>query len=330
MKFAAQIGAYVLSVLNAIDNTAVWEKIPPDTQTFDQNDKILTFSVTRKRLLFDQSESATDDPSIVDLQVTFTRSIIGGRDSALALTSALLGGAANDNTAGRPGTSQTARLNRGTITASMGIDHNQTTDLVNIWESTIRPHLIEQLRTILGAGFFSIAEEAPTFDEPNNRINVNILAEWTEGRGLIEYMLTTSIDEDTGRRLIPKWTGNRHNKKNFAGPATVIRRIRETFIEAGGALMETAGGNRKPSFVVDSEDLSRSNGWVTIRRQLVAESPVFYGTDFDNFQAVSRTFEITQEYIEAETGGTTTTQPGGGAGGGAGGNGFTVTQEGGG
>ena len=224
--YEAAISTYATAVTTALGGT--WRRIAEPSVSHDDINKTMTFSLTFKEAIYPHSGGtlvdALVDPELVDpqLSITITRSFPGDG----------------------PGVS-VGRAADLSVNFSTGVDKTLTTDLVGKYERDIKPYLIETAKTEFGAAAAVLTDESFTPDFHENRINVSMRL-WLAVGPVLEYEITTTIDEDEGIVLKPIWTGNPFSRYVYQGPKSRIRTtaIRKRVLGVVGA--DKSSGGKKP------------------------------------------------------------------------------------
>lgn len=161
----------------------------------DRNDHLCTFSRQYMQVISPQSAVGLDDPNIVDHRVQFTDLSQHPGDS-------------------RPGVFRMRRV-IGTYDCSVIIEAGA---LRQVWDSTVRPHIIELFRSGFSPQVFCIEEARVSFDETGRRISASLqfLYQKSGGDKVVEVTQSVAIREQRTIDYTPV-----HNQDEFAFEADV-------------------------------------------------------------------------------------------------------------
>ena len=225
-QYEANSDVYEASIQTALGGT--WERVSEERNE-DEENKILIFRLESEELIFNQTSGTLDDPDIVkeDFRISVIRRRPG--DS--------------------PGNQPVRRLREIRVTYDCWIDRENTTDLAGKYDSTIRPFLLEEAKRVAASRFAGVITEDRNFDGPDNRISAVIDLLVDDGGILLEFRRTTDIQEQSGKVLVPIWTGDPLARYVYQGPSRFIRTITEVRRELGVVI-----GRRRPSFGVGLQE----------------------------------------------------------------------------
>jgi len=251
-QYLAQIQAYVTSITGTL--TGTWEVTEEEVAT-DDADKVAEFRIVLEDLGYNQSLSALDDNRIVrqTLRVTVQQDLSSNAQGSLSIPdvagrlSAFESAAALSNQAvGSTAAEQKARVlaiesamannNDGSrsisvdplvtvlITYDAWIDKTVTQNLSELWESTIKPHIIESATSVLGESgdpsTATLVRIAPEYDLDDNRISASVEMLAAGDSNLTEFRLSTSMKDIFGTGIVPVHDdGAPYAKYVFRGPA---------------------------------------------------------------------------------------------------------------
>lgn len=238
-QYRAQIDAYAVTVLAALDASADFERIGEPVVERNETDKVTNARAVYKEILKNQSTSSTDDSAIVDPVLTITRhrmapgdsqgTSIGIGSSGTGTTSPGVGGNTVAETPTQTGGGLSGTVQRPTVLTiayTCGIDSTVTTDIKNKWQSTIRPLLIQQAGAYGGGGVILI-EEAPDFgDLYENRFSARMTFH-VYSATILSQRITVKDVTSYGKILKAIWTGNPYDYYEYPGPAVRLKTITE-------------------------------------------------------------------------------------------------------
>ncbi len=214
--FTAAISTLLGVYESALGGT--WER-GAKTTAKDDEDKILTFTVTGTEVIFYQSAGLLNNPSIKNPRLTVTRTRIGPGD-----------------------TSDAARPLQMFLAYDADIDKSVTTDLSGFWDSTIKPWLLAHTLTISGGSSAAVVQIAPVFDYTNNRISASAELLVVTGSTILTHTITTREDTSEGQVYLPVWSGKPYGVAKFQGPKMKLRTITDSRVTLGSA--SGGGGGR--------------------------------------------------------------------------------------
>lgn len=126
------------------------------------------------------------------------------------------------------------RIHRLTATYSCAVDKSNT-DLVSLYESAIKPFIIEECRNKAGGRSIAVVFHKPTLDRHENRIEAEATVH-AVGNGRFVRSRVVTIDEtDEGLSFLKVWDGRRLSKHKFEGEAFFFRTVRHEYEVLGGA-----------------------------------------------------------------------------------------------
>ena len=248
--YEANFDSEATTYLTAVDPAVTWELVN-ESYTLDRersggapHPHLCQFSRQYMELIAPQDGSTLDDPAIRDHRVIFT------------------------DLSQYPGDGRESvnRLRRVIGSYDCAVDINESTDLPDIYENTVRPHVIEIFRDEFQPSTFGIEDVRVSFDETRNRISVAIqfLYQSRGGdQGVVEVSQSVAFRENRTIDYTPL-----HNEDEFAanadvGWATLERIWTRTVIVVGdqspskriqaapttgaaGLFNDTIGGERGP------------------------------------------------------------------------------------
>lgn len=106
---------------------------------------------------------------------------------------------------GATGSSSVRRLATMVGTYEAEVCHNETTDLLSLYESSVRPWIVANMRLSAPGSFFAIVTDEPELDRTDNRLTATIVALTSSGGNLIELERTEVLDVQHGAIEAPVW-----------------------------------------------------------------------------------------------------------------------------
>lgn len=231
-KYEAGITTYIGTLTTAL--TGTWELAEEPSVSANDTDTICTFAITYEEIKYAQSKAGLDHAAIVQPQMVSRaiRSFPG--DS--------------------PGRS-TSRLVEVAMQFSCDVRFDESTDLVGLYKSTIRPWIWTNTLKAYGAGSGALLDEDVGYDWHENRITASMRAIISTGGGTVEYRITTDLFRDEGIVMLPIWNGDGFARYIYNGPQTLRRTITETSLVLGtSAAKKTAKskpGGAGPGVLID-------------------------------------------------------------------------------
>ncbi len=211
-QFESAIATYVAAVKSTLSITD-WELVGRPTEEDDDNGKVLRFSRVYRELIHNQGIGTVDVAGIVNDRLRIRRN----------------DGATNDTTE----LGQTEPLRSLSLSYTCFVDRGTSTDLDGFYESTIRPHLINQATDIAGTGVI-VTDETPTFDIAANRVYVDMRLEADTGTGLLAATVETEDIVSSGEVRFVLWDGNPFRRDVYQGPQSHVRRRRKSILRRSG------------------------------------------------------------------------------------------------
>lgn len=202
-QYLASIDTYCSSLISGFGGT--WEGPFDIKAEADDANKLLNFSRTYEKLIYDQSSGTLDNTWIRRQSININVLQEGPGDS-------------------KPG-SFAHRLATVTADYEAAIDSTLTQDLENVWLTVVKPWLLENVRSAAGSNGIALISQRVNFDWAENRISANLICLAAASGGLISINISTKDTHDKGIILIPVWNKERFSKHEFQGPASIIRVI---------------------------------------------------------------------------------------------------------
>ena len=194
--YLAGIAARVATITSALGGT--WE-LDDEVYTPDDQDQVTRFERTYEEVIFNQSSGTLNHASIVGAILEI------GREKVTAeLTSP------SEGTSGGTTTSSSAvtPLERITAEYSTGVDKTVTTDLVSLWENTIRPFILAQMEVVAGASL-AIERASPLFNFRENEIRATIEGFAISSSTVLEREIVVEDEVDFGKIVRETWPSDK-------------------------------------------------------------------------------------------------------------------------
>lgn len=278
--YQAAIAAYCSGILSGFSLSNM--ELQGETTTPDDQNKIVTFTRTYRQLIANQSSGTLDDSEIVKHTLRFERTTPAPGDSF----------------------GSTRRLEGYVAAFDCWVDKEQTTNLLSVYESKIRPYLKSKFATDFHPIAWGVVDESRALVHTENRITATwqIVAA-AQGTDFLMSVETVRIVEGAGTIFTPAWEGSIYSKYVDQGHATRQRfTVRSTV---------RLGDRGTPKQVITSAPLkgAGANWWIVGNDN--AATVKWIGQDDQRFQVTEIQETIIEEYAEipAESGGPTITDP---------------------
>ena len=198
------------------------------TEINDTN-TILTATRTLKKIIFPQATGVTDHAAIVapTLNATRVADLSGGDSPGVAVS----------------------RVQRITASYSTEVDVDVETDLVGLYDGTIRPFILKTVKDKYKATSVAIETESDTEIWYDNEINAELTLIVYGAGNILSYEVDVQIHDDPGEVLTPMRTGNPYSRLRELGPATLRRTITER-AEVIGKVVPRGSTEYKPGVFV--------------------------------------------------------------------------------
>jgi hypothetical protein len=220
-QYLASIDTYAASIQTALGGT--WEG-PFDVKAdLDDNyaaaagnklGRLLTYSRTYEELIYNQSKGTLDDVRLRRQVLEISKALEAPGDYG-------------------PGGTPVLRLQRGTVKYAAAVDKTQTQDLKGIYESTVKPFLIDEAAKAFGTNAMALVFHEPTLDRAQNRIACSMQVLAASSSGLIQSTIVTRDEDDAGKTLVAVWDDDPYSKEEFQGPKTLRRTVTQTYTVLG-------------------------------------------------------------------------------------------------
>ena len=208
-QYTAQIDALIAATKTDLGITE-WDTLDREVAT-DYEDKVATFRVTCKEIIFDEASGTVNVAAIQDHRIALTRTELGPGDSD----------------------ANVVRPIEMAVVYECQVDKSETTDLRTLYDGTIFPYLIELVQTLTGSATIAVKRNSPTLEKAENRINTTVEMTVFTGSPLLASFTTSSDEETIGVQLVPCWNGNPHAKYIMPAEGNVIRRVRTETLSLG-------------------------------------------------------------------------------------------------
>lgn len=232
-QYQGAVGTWIDSIVSGL-GSGTW-KLAGEQFEFDDLNKVLRFSRTyEEEILADLA--GVDTSALINQRLSIRRTLLGGNFA--------------------PGF-QTQPLVLASVDYSTSVLRSVTTDLVSVYATVVRPHVVAHVGEVIG-GTVVIQREEPVFDRTGNRIAVSMTLQIDSGSEFIASRLEVSDDLDPGIIFLPVWSGDPYDRDEHHGPITQTRRyVRTTAGRPGSALSDT-GINPPPGYREIGRALRRS------------------------------------------------------------------------
>lgn len=246
-QYEDKIAARASAVLTSIGgSSSCWELTDePITEADDTRDgsseqgkgNVIRFSRTYQEIIFKEAgadpasgsgaiisgSAVLDNPAIVDQQFSIHTKVMSGAEDA-----------------------NIRRLQDVSINFSAGVAVSAYLgrEMKTLYDTEVRPYLLEQALFFLPTGARAIVEETPKYDLANNTLDVTIVLQGMQPQGLpIEGSVTVSDTYGTGWTTVPVWAENNMEKYVYQGPG---KRTRNIVVSMRYFEHEMPGGRRNP------------------------------------------------------------------------------------
>lgn len=219
-QFLANIDTYANGLLDGFGGNGIYNLVEKSETADDQN-KLLDFRRVYREIIFNEQQGTLNNSAIIDqtLQVTVDNEAIDDSPLSYASLPTSPGGS------GVPG-GVVARFAKLRVVYSASIDTG-TSDLRELYESTIREHLFQTALAQFDVGRIAIFNDDPKYDLAANRIDSTMEVWSSDGSSVVAFKATQSIKEETGIRLIPVWDPDPFKRHVINGPPELVTTITE-------------------------------------------------------------------------------------------------------
>jgi len=166
--------AYIDTLLTGIDGSATWELLEEDYD-FDRNTANTRFQRQYIELLSNQSSGTLDDTEIRDHRVIFTDLSQHPADSREGIH----------------------RLRRVVGSYECAIDIEQTTDLYDVFDSKVRPFILDTFRANFNPAVFCLEDRRISYDDTTKRLSASLqfLYQKDGGEAVVEISQSVAYRE---------------------------------------------------------------------------------------------------------------------------------------
>ena len=187
---------YVASLKTSLGGD--WDTSPAVAYDRDSDNKLCRASAVYRELIYDQSTSETDSAALVGLQVSVTT----GRSSA-------------DSDQG----SGASALLGIFVEFTTGVVYTESQDLQNVYEGTVRAHVISIARANVTSSVLALIRENVSFDPTSNTISGKLELLGTGTNSLIYAQTSISVLEVPPDFYVPVANGDPYARDHHTGPA---------------------------------------------------------------------------------------------------------------
>lgn len=212
-QYASAIASYVAAVKSDLSITN-WELVGKPSESADDQDKTLQFSRVYREIIRNQSVGTADNASLVNPRLFIRRVLPAANDTRVL------------------GAVEPLRTYEVNYIAT--VDWTQTTDLDTLYTSTIRPHILGELRTLAGGALY-VVREGIRFDLDSNRVFSDWEVLTDSGYDLLSATHVVEDIRDFGEVRYPVWNGNPYSRDVYQGPKTHIKRVRRSVYRVAGS-----------------------------------------------------------------------------------------------
>lgn len=245
-QYNASIDAYAASIIGGLSGTPDMELIKEDVDQ-DDTDKIVKFRREYREIIHNQSSGTLDNTSIIEDTLRIRRETIGPGDSQGGEIIGLGVDFSNGAITGRSDQNfNVQRLIKLVAEYECCVDQTVTKDLKTLWDSTIEPFIISQIKEQFNTGSGALTLTGPEFNYSENLIRARIdFLGIPAGSKRISYEKKQEVRVVFGTILVPVWDGDPLSKYQYPGPRRVIRTSTERSRDLGvGAVAGGGGGAR--------------------------------------------------------------------------------------
>ena len=206
------------TILSGLDGSATFELVNENHEE-DRNNHVCSFSRDYVELLEDQLQGTRDANQIRDHRIAFTELFSSPGDSRAGVY----------------------RLRRVLADFSCAIDIEQTTDVKETYDSSVKEHLKQLFQSNFDPQIFAIEDERITYDETSKRLNAAVTFLYQKGGGnaMVEVSQSLTYREARNIDYTPVHGGDELDMYADNGWATIQRVWERTVV---------AIGNERPSF----------------------------------------------------------------------------------
>lgn len=219
-QYQNTIAAYAATVYGALGGT--WELQLPTRGSYDETNKLFSFTRIYRELAYNQSTGSLDDPSLIGARMILSRKrtkpftypyVKGQIVSALMPMTVVY----------------SARLDLEQVYGTSGnpahiIAQSSPSIVDDVYTSKIRPWILQNIKALAG-NQFAIVDERPDLDPVTGSINVAIDILAVDGSSVFEATMSVTDVDQFGWALPGHWTGRPLAKSAHQGIAHRTRTI---------------------------------------------------------------------------------------------------------
>ncbi len=291
-QYDAAHDTFIATVITTYGASGTFERIEKE-RTPDDEDKVLDFKTVMREIVFDQSSSGTDNTVIVDPVMKVRRTKDHTTPNAPGSPISRSGG----RPTGRGRTSSAPPLGSGLAVKkllqgeifyeanieksfSSATGASRQTDMINLFEGTIRPWIITSIKKVMAIQSVAIILSAPETDLYTGKITVTgSFVGVPLGARVVDYSLEEELQSETGETLVPVWSGKPFDKEKFPNAARLLMKRMETYkaVERGGIarLARVFGDPLRGEGNLPTITGLRGGEWVLATKRLVGKPKLF-------------------------------------------------------
>lgn len=186
-----------------------WDELDAQVFQHDSDDKFCQVSASFTQVIANQSAGVLNDPQLQGVQISVNVRTTGPGDAR---------------------GSGAKRLQVVTVGFVCAVRRSQTTDLRNVFESKIRPHMIGVAQSLTGLTSITATDIRPGLNPQGNTINARMTFV-SSSVALISSDVTTSEDEVMPFRFEPVLTGRPFDRDRHSRPGQKIATVTATILE---------------------------------------------------------------------------------------------------
>ena len=179
---AAKIATRSAALLALLGTTAAWKLVRSDILSVSTNDLTAEAEQEWEERIFNDSASTPNDSRLRRVSLKIRRS--------------------KEGATGSPSVRRLATM-VGSYEAE--VCHTETVDLLSLYEASVRPWIVANMRLAAPGGFFAIVSDEPELDRTDNRLTATIVALTSSGGNLIELERSEVLDIAHGAIEAPVW-----------------------------------------------------------------------------------------------------------------------------
>ncbi len=316
-QYDAAHDTFIATVIATYGAGGTFERLEKE-RVPDDEDKVLEFKTVLREIVFDQSSAGTDNTVIVDPVMKVKRIKDHTTPNAPGSPLSRVGGHATSGVAVK-------KFITGEILYEANIEKSfssatgatRQTDMVNLFEGTIRPWIITSIKKVMAVTSVAIILSSPETDLYTGRITVTgTFVAAPLGVRVVDYSLEEELQSESGDTLVPVWSGKKLDKEKFPNAARLLMKRLEIYkaVERGGiaCLARVFGNPFRGEGNLPAITGVSGGEWVLATKRLVGKPKVFgipniAGTN--QFSFVEYTYESFYEYRTIPSGGSSSGRP---------------------